>query len=85
MQRHDSLACARGTGNTGRPVIVALHPLPLLRVQEDRPLLPGVIEGVLQLLHIRHHAEAALGVGMITDLIKLAVGVNVPEQEHEAA
>ena len=45
--------------------IVALHALPLLGVQEDRPLLPGEIKGALQPLHIRHHAEAALGVGVI--------------------
>ena len=65
VQRHDGLACARRTGDARRPGVVALHPLPLLGVQEDRPLLPREIEGALQLLDVRHHAEAALGIGMI--------------------
>ena len=44
--------------------LVALHPLSLFGVQEDRPFLPWKIEGALQLFHICHHAEAALRVGM---------------------
>ena len=65
VQRHDGLARARRAGDARRAGVVALHPLPLLGVQEDRPLLPREIEGALQLLDVRHHAEAALGVGMI--------------------
>ena len=65
VQRHDGLACAGRTGDARRAGVVALHPLPLLGVQEDRPLLPREIESALQLLHIRHHAEAALRIGMI--------------------
>ena len=65
VQRDDGLARARRTGDAGRAGVVALHPLPLLGVQEDRPLLPREIEGALQLLDIGHHAEAALGVGMV--------------------
>ena len=65
VQCDDGLARARRTGDARRAGVVALHPLPLLGMQEDRPLLPGEIEGALQLLDIRHHAEAALGVGMI--------------------
>ncbi len=34
-------------------------------MQEDGPLLPGKVECPLQLFHIRHDAEAALGIGMV--------------------
>jgi hypothetical protein len=33
-------------------------------MKEDRPFVPGVVERALQFLHVGHHAEAALGVGM---------------------
>ena len=65
VQCHDGLARARGSGDARRAGVVALHPLPLLRVQEDRPLLPREIEGALQLLDVGHYAEATLGVGMV--------------------
>ena len=64
VQRHDGLARARRAGNARRAGIVSLDQLPLLGVQEDRPLLPGKVERALQLLDIRHHAEPALGIGM---------------------
>ena len=65
VQRHDGLARSCRTGDARRTGIVALHPLPLLGVEEDGPLLPWEIERALQFLDIRHHAEAALGIGMI--------------------
>lgn len=48
-----------------RPVAVALHPLPLFGVQEYSPFFPREIERLLQLLHIAHHAEAALRIGVV--------------------
>ena len=65
VQRHDGLAGAGRTGDARRTGVVALDPLPLLGMQEDGPFLPGEIERALQFLDIRHHAEAALGIGMI--------------------
>ena len=65
MQRNDGLARACRAGDTRRAGIVAFHPLALLGVQEDCPLLPGEIEGAFQFLHIRHDAEPPLGIGMI--------------------
>ena len=43
----------------------ALDPLTLLGVEEDGPLLPGELEGALQLLDVRHDAEAALRVRVL--------------------
>jgi hypothetical protein len=65
MQCHDGLACPGGTGHTRRSRIVALLPLALFRMHEDRPLLPREIEGALQLLHIRDNAKPALGVWVV--------------------
>src|SRR5262245_43441980 len=65
VKRHDCFARACGAGDAGWPTVVALHPLPLLGVQEDRPLLPREIKSALQLLHILHNTKAALSVGMI--------------------
>src|SRR5262249_23447198 len=65
VKRHDGFAGASGAGDAGWLTVVALHPLPLLGVQEDRPLLPGKIKSALQLLHILHNTESALSVGMI--------------------
>src|SRR5580704_13045070 len=45
-------------------VIVALNQGTLRRVQEDRPLVPRVVECALQFLHVGHHAEATVRVGM---------------------
>jgi hypothetical protein len=65
MQSHDGLAGPGGAGHARRAGVVALHPLPLIGVKEDGPLVPGEVEGALQLLHARHDPEAALGIGMI--------------------
>ena len=47
MQRHDGLAGAGGAGDPGWSGVVALHPLALFGMQEDRPFLPREIEGAL--------------------------------------
>ena len=65
MQRHDRLACAGRSRDARRPVIVAHDELPLLGMQEDRPLVPRGIEGALQLLDARHHPEAPLRIWML--------------------
>ena len=65
VQGHDGFARAGGAGNASRAGVVALHPLALLGMQEDRPLLPREIEGALQFFDVGHYAETALGVGMI--------------------
>ena len=65
VKRHDGLARAGGAGDAGWSGIVALDPLPLFGMQEDCPFLPREIEGALQFLDVGHHAEAALGIGMI--------------------
>src|ERR1019366_304826 len=65
MQGHDGLARAGGAGDTGWSSVDALDPLALFGMQEDRPFLPREIERALELLDVGHHAEAALGIGMI--------------------
>ena len=65
MQCDDRLARSGGTGHARRAGVVTFDPLPLLRVQEHSPLFPREIERTLQFLDVRHHAETALGVGMV--------------------
>jgi hypothetical protein len=65
VEGHDRLAGASGAANPRRPGEVTLHRLPLLGVQENGPLLPRKIEGTLEFLDVGHHAESALGIGMI--------------------
>lgn len=60
MQRDDRLAGARGTGHPRRARVVALDPFALRGVQEDRPLIPGIVQRLLERLDIRHQAEASL-------------------------
>src|SRR4051812_47312959 len=69
MQRDDRLARSRRPRDSGRAGLVALDPLPLLGVQEDRPLLPRIIERSRQLFQIAHYAEPALGVGMFERVV----------------
>ena len=64
VKRHDGLAGAGRARDTRRTGVLAFDELPLGRVQEDRPLLPGVVQRPLQRLHVRHHPEAALRVRM---------------------
>ena len=62
MQSHDGLAGTRRAGDAGRAVVVPLHNLPLSRMEKDDPFVPGVIEGLAQLLRVGHHPEATLRV-----------------------
>ena len=62
MERHDGLAGAGRARDTRRAVVLPFDELPLGRVQEDGPFLPGIVQRPLQGLHVRHHAEAALRV-----------------------
>ena len=64
VERHDGLAGAGRARDTRRTAVLPFDELPLGRVQEDRPLLPGVVQRPLQRLHVRHHPEATLGVRM---------------------
>jgi hypothetical protein len=64
VQRHDRLACAGTAAYPGRPAVVAVDQPPLRRMQEDRPLVPRVIEGSFEFLDIGQHLEPALRVGM---------------------
>ena len=34
-------------------------------MQENRPLIPWIVEGALKFFEIAHHPETALGIGMI--------------------
>ena len=62
VERHDGLAGAGRARDARRAAVLPFDELPLGRVQEDRPLLPGVVQRSLQRVHIRHHPEAALRV-----------------------
>ena len=64
VEGHDGLAGAGRPRDAGGAVVVALDELPLGRMQEDRPLLPGIVEGPLEGLDVGHHPEAPLGVGV---------------------
>ena len=64
MQRHDSLAGARGAGNSCRAGVVALHDVALGRMEEDDPLLPGMVEGLTEFFRVLHRPEATLRVWM---------------------
>ena len=64
MERHDGLAGTGRARDTRRAAVLPFDELPLGWVQEDGPLLPGVVQGPLQRLHVRHHPEAALRVRM---------------------
>ncbi len=45
--------------------VFPLHPLPLLRMEEDSPFLPGIGQGAFQLFNIVDDPEPALGIGMV--------------------
>ena len=64
IQGDDRLAGAGRSGDANRPGVVLLDRLALLGMQEDDPLLPGVVEGRLQLFDRRQDAEPTLCVGM---------------------
>jgi hypothetical protein len=65
VERHDRLPRAGRPGHARRPAVPALHRLALRRMQEDRPLVPRVLERPLQLLAARHRAEPPPRVRML--------------------
>ncbi len=44
MQRDDGLPGARRTGDSRRSIVVLFDDVALRGVEEDRPLLPGILE-----------------------------------------
>ena len=64
VEGHDGLAGAGRPRDAGGAVVLALDELALGRMQEDRPLLPGIVQGPLERLHVGHHPEPPLGVGV---------------------
>lgn len=62
MQRDDGLPGARGPCDACRAVVPAFDDVPLRRVQEHGPLLPGVVERSLQLFDVGHQPEPPLRV-----------------------
>src|ERR1035441_1152221 len=52
-------------GTLGGAIVAALHQLALRRVEENRPLLPWIVERALQFFEIAHYPETALSIGMI--------------------
>src|SRR5665213_18869 len=64
MQRNDGLARTCRSGHPRRTAVVAIHQGALRRVQENCPLVPGIVERALQFPDVGHHAKAALCVGM---------------------
>ncbi len=64
MQGDHGLAGAGRSGHARRAVEGALHHGALGGVEEDRPFLPGCVQGGLQLDQVLDGAEAALRVGM---------------------
>ena len=44
-------------------------------MEKNCPFFPGEIEGALQLFHIGHHTEAALGVGLIEGIRRCNFGL----------
>ena len=81
VQRDHRLAGAGRAGDARRAVEVPLDDRLLCGVQEDRPPLPRIVERAGQLFHVRHHAEAALRVGMLERVVVLGRctdGVGLP-------
>ncbi len=77
MQGDDGLSRARRTGNPRGTAVIPLHQLPLGRMEKDRPLLPGIVQGALQFLDVVHHPETPLGIGMgkgIGNVFRLRLG-----------
>ena len=81
VQRNDGLARARRTGHPRRAAVVPLHPLALRRVEKDRPLLPGILQGALQFLDTVYNSEPALRIGMCERVVHL----NWARQAHNIA
>ena len=64
VEGHDGLAGAGRPRHPGGAVVLAFDELPLRRVQEDRPFLPGIVERPPERLDILHDPEAPLRVGV---------------------
>jgi hypothetical protein len=64
VQRDDGLAGPGRAGDARRTGVVALDHVSLVRVEENRPLVPGEIERALQLVDARYGPESALRIGM---------------------
>ena len=69
MESHNGLAGAGRTRYPRRSCVVLLHDMLLRRMEEDRPLLPWIIEGALQFCDIVHYTETALSVGMLKGVV----------------
>ena len=65
VERDDGLACAGRPCDAGGAVVLALDGGALSRVQEDRPLLPGVVERALQFSSVVHEPEPPLSVRVL--------------------
>lgn len=65
MQGNDGFAGACGAGDTGGAAVVAFNQVLLGRVQKNRPLFPGVVQGALEFFLVGHDSESALSVGMV--------------------
>jgi hypothetical protein len=65
VESNDGLAGTGGTGDACGAVVNPLDPFLLLRVKEDRPLVPRKVERALQLLDVRHHPEAPQCIRML--------------------
>ena len=65
MESNNGLARASGARDARRAVISPFNPLPLFGMQKDHPLFPRKFERPHQLFDVAHHAEAALGIGML--------------------
>jgi hypothetical protein len=64
MESDHGLAGPGRSGHSRRSPEAPCHQVPLSRMKEDRPLLPGVRQGLLQLLPVFHDTETPLRIGM---------------------
>ena len=65
MDRHNGLARAGRAEHPEGAAVILRYDLPLRRMQEHRPPLPGEFEGALQLFDVVHDAETTLRVGVL--------------------
>ena len=64
VQGDDGFAGPGRAGDAGRPAIAAFDQLPLGRMEEDRPLFPGILQRLPEVLEIGHRPEPPPGVGV---------------------
>ncbi len=64
MNRDNGLPRSGRTGHSRRTGVVAFNELPLLRMQEDRPFVPGRIQRLRQFVDAGDDAEPALRIRM---------------------